>query len=130
MINSEIIENLGQIDLCICDKTGTITENSLNLKRIYVDNLTFVLSSDSKNNAQSNLSSSTSTQSNSKKFSIDSIQLIKQHLEQDADDLKAPDLFLCMNLCHTAIVSQRKGSKSSDYITESEDELTFLLSTK
>ena len=35
-----------------------------------------------------------------------------------------------MNLCHTAIVSKRKGSSGGDFVSESEDELTFLLSTK
>ena len=39
--NTEVIENLGQVDCCICDKTGTLTTNLLTLKKIYVDGLTF-----------------------------------------------------------------------------------------
>ena len=35
--NSEILENLGQIDLCICDKTGTLTDNMFKLRRFYTD---------------------------------------------------------------------------------------------
>ena len=35
--NVEIIENLGQVDLCICDKTGTLTNNVLKLRKIYTD---------------------------------------------------------------------------------------------
>lgn len=27
--NPEVIENLGQVDMCICDKTGTLTQNAL-----------------------------------------------------------------------------------------------------
>ena len=38
--NTEIIENLGQVDLCICDKTGTLTQNLLTLRKIYTDNKT------------------------------------------------------------------------------------------
>lgn len=126
VMNTEIIENLGQVDLCICDKTGTLTENSLNLRRLYMDNLTFVLNSDVTGNSKG----SSGAFSQNKKFSIDSIQLVKQHLEQDSEELNAPNLFLCMNLCHSAIVSQRKGSQNRDFVSESEDELTFLMSTK
>jgi len=39
--NTEIIENLGLIDLCICDKTGTLTKNELTLAKIYTDNKIF-----------------------------------------------------------------------------------------
>ena len=35
--NSEVIENLGQIDLCICDKTGTLTKNELVLRELYCE---------------------------------------------------------------------------------------------
>ena len=35
--NSDILENLGQIDLCICDKTGTLTDNMFKLRRFYTD---------------------------------------------------------------------------------------------
>lgn len=39
--NTEIIENLGQVELCICDKTGTLTENSLTMRCFYTDGKTF-----------------------------------------------------------------------------------------
>ena len=35
--NSEVIENLGQIDLCICDKTGTLTKNELIFKEFFCE---------------------------------------------------------------------------------------------
>lgn len=35
--NTEIIENLGQANLCVCDKTGTLTQNRLTLRKIYTD---------------------------------------------------------------------------------------------
>lgn len=35
--NTEVIENLGKIDLCICDKTGTLTKNELLMKELYTD---------------------------------------------------------------------------------------------
>ena len=67
--NTEIIENLGQVDLCICDKTGTLTENSLSLKRIYMDGMTFKMSP----TVASNISIAKSAENYHKKFSIDSI---------------------------------------------------------
>ena len=39
--NTEVIENLGQVDLCICDKTGTLTKNELTIKEFYTDNKLF-----------------------------------------------------------------------------------------
>jgi len=39
--NTEVIENLGKIDLCICDKTGTLTKNELLMKELYTDSTSF-----------------------------------------------------------------------------------------
>ena len=41
--NTEIIENLGQVDLCICDKTGTLTQNQLTLRKVYTDGKTLII---------------------------------------------------------------------------------------
>jgi P-type E1-E2 ATPase len=35
--NSQVIENLGKVDLVMTDKTGTLTENEMILRRFYVD---------------------------------------------------------------------------------------------
>lgn len=35
--NSEVIENLGQVDLCICDKTGTLTKNELIIREFFCE---------------------------------------------------------------------------------------------
>ena len=39
--NSEVIENLGQLDLLLTDKTGTLTSNNMRIKRIYCDKKIF-----------------------------------------------------------------------------------------
>ena len=44
--NTEIIENLGQIDLCVCDKTGTLTNNSLKFRIFYTDGKLFYIKDD------------------------------------------------------------------------------------
>ena len=44
--NTEIIENLGQIDLCVCDKTGTLTSNSLKFRLVYTDGKLFHIKDD------------------------------------------------------------------------------------
>jgi P-type E1-E2 ATPase len=36
-LNSQIIENLGQINLLLTDKTGTLTQGVMTMKKIYVD---------------------------------------------------------------------------------------------
>jgi P-type E1-E2 ATPase len=36
-LNSQIIENLGQINLLLTDKTGTLTQGVMTMKKVYVD---------------------------------------------------------------------------------------------
>ena len=36
--NSEVLENLGEINLLLTDKTGTLTKNQMILRNIYCDN--------------------------------------------------------------------------------------------
>ena len=47
--NTEVIENLGAVDLVVADKTGTITMNELILREIYADKkvIKFAYSEDS-----------------------------------------------------------------------------------
>ena len=120
--NTEVIENLGQVDCCICDKTGTLTTNLLTLKKIYVDGLTFDI--------KPMLSDASTAQHQfAGKISNESVIMIKKHLES-ASSKNGTNLFLCLALCHTAIVSTKKGSKIGEFIGESEDELTLLSAAK
>ena len=69
--NTEIIENLGLIDLCICDKTGTLTKNELTLVKIYTDNKIF------------NLQPVKDKKTDEIRFSSKSVTLIREHLDSN-----------------------------------------------
>ena len=39
--NLEVLENMGQLDLLLTDKTGTLTSNNMKIKSIYCDKKIF-----------------------------------------------------------------------------------------
>ena len=44
--NSEVLENLGQINLLLADKTGTLTRNQMILRTFYCDNRVWKIEED------------------------------------------------------------------------------------
>ena len=126
--NTEIIENLGQVNLAICDKTGTLTENKLTLRKIYTDATTLTVKQADEVAAEKSHSLS---EDDRKKISTMSILEIRDFLKSDRA-VYAHNLFICMAVCHTAIVAAKKNrsSASGNYICDSEDEFTLLNAVK
>lgn len=108
---------MGLIDLCICDKTGTLTKNELTLAKIYTDNKIF------------SMQPLKDRKSKEIRFTQESVTLIREHLNS-SEVKNAENMFYCMALCHTAVVSEHKGGTYGEYISESEDELTLINSAK
>ena len=73
--NPNLIENLGEIDLLLTDKTGTLTSNNMRIKSIYCDNKIFGVEGIK---ASPDLIRRIDA---AKNLDDDSIELIKYHLE-------------------------------------------------
>jgi len=43
ILNPQVIENLGQINLLLSDKTGTLTQGKMKLKKIFLDGREFAV---------------------------------------------------------------------------------------
>ena len=112
--------------MAICDKTGTLTENQLTMRKIYTDGVTLEVKQ-----ADDGLPSHNRNQDNrDSKLSTNTILEIREFLSSDRAK-NAYDLFTCMSVCHSAIVSSKKNSGfSGGFICDSEDEFTMLNTVK
>ncbi|RNA39590.1 putative phospholipid-transporting ATPase IF, partial [Brachionus plicatilis] len=98
--NSNVNEDLGQVEYLFTDKTGTLTENEMIFKRFFVNNQTF----DYKNG-----------------------QVVKIDSQDKPVDLQNEELrnfFLCLSLCHSVQVD--KNAQKEKYQASSPDEFSFV----
>lgn len=116
--NTEVIENLGQVDLCICDKTGTLTKNELIIRELYTDNRSFMIKYEESD-------ASKNDQVSEPKIRHENLMLVRNFINAESA-MQRQNIFLCMALCHTAIVSKHKVGMNGSFISESEDELALL----
>ena len=118
-----MIENLGQVELLVADKTGTLTMNELILKEIYADNSLIKISHGQGRNTTN------SGQKVKSEIDLDSLVMVRNVIQHSSDKM-AHHLFFCMTVCHSAVVSRIKSESSRGFISESEDELALLDAAK
>ena len=133
-----MLENLGEINLLLTDKTGTLTENQMILRSLYCDDRVWSIEAAKKQRLDAEV-----------KISAESIEWIHNHLDEEPQPVDVAinrseakpgkrkhkkkkeknmhNFLLCIALCHSGRIN--KGGKNS-YICYSEDERCLLLCTK
>ena len=120
--NTEVIENVGQIDLIVADKTGTLTLNELIMREIYTDNKLIKINYRNQNVKEEK-------ENAPRVMTTETVVYMRDFIE-DERNMAAKNLFFCMSLCHTAIVQRLKKHGQRGFISESEDELALLAAAR
>jgi len=85
---TDLIEELGQVDIMFCDKTGTLTQNDMLLKKCYVNGR--IYEPESSTNFEETISE------------IMNMKLQSNETKDEEDREKLEDYFHLLTLCHSA----------------------------
>lgn len=113
--DTEVLENLGQLDLVLTDKTGTLTNNNMVIRSIYCDKKIFGIQQEDEDSDGEDYNAAKAAN-----ISRESVELLTSYMEKASHD-DMHDLFLCIAVCHSGKVGRDK-----DFVCSSEDERALL----
>jgi phospholipid-translocating P-type ATPase (flippase) len=99
--NERLNENLGQVDYILTDKTGTITENSLKVRSICVDNKMFHISEDERIQTEPNKLEIDLLQCKPMEDNMDNTDYLRSLLDTESGSEVFKEFVKCMTLCNT-----------------------------
>ncbi|CDW89464.1 p-type atpase [Stylonychia lemnae] len=119
--NSDLIEELGQVDFIFSDKTGTLTQNKMIFKKCSVGNVIYGESQQIDDPQQDELVQSSKEKILKEMFDNKQFSEHGQQLMQ---------FFRTLAVCHTCMVERDKDSGKLKYSSSSPDELALVQGSK
>lgn len=135
--NSDLIEELGQVDFIFTDKTGTLTLNQMEFKNCSVEGKIFIEKSSNENDIKE-MYNSRSHFKNSIDKDDELMDMTYYWNEEYENNDKLYDFFKFMAICHSVRVDKKSKDKEEsksevvecDYQCSSPDELALVLASK
>jgi phospholipid-transporting ATPase len=117
---SDLIEELGQVEIIFSDKTGTLTKNEMEFRKCSVNNNIYGDVSCSLNSFQMDSKAKNTINGDPKAYNI----LISPPAEHSEDKQKLTEFFTICSVCHSAYISEKNNNKT--FHSSSPDEVALL----
>jgi len=111
---TDLIEELGQVEFIFSDKTGTLTCNSMVLKKCFVNNKVYGMIQTEKHDQKFTINGDTSAKE----------KILSENLDDLKDKIKLSEFFTLLALCHS--VFPEKTDKGILYQGSSPDDIALV----
>eukprot|EP00347_Sterkiella_histriomuscorum_P002846 403366575 len=128
--NSDLIEELGQVEFIFSDKTGTLTQNKMQFKKISVGGKIYgrLLSNETENSEGMCTSSVSIIQDQIKSYNKNT--KLNQKIDSFNDGLQLHLFFNLLAVCHTVVCDVDVKTQVMQYQASSPDELALSMGAK
>ncbi|KAJ5067958.1 putative phospholipid-transporting atpase [Anaeramoeba ignava] len=104
--NSDLNEELGQIEIILSDKTGTLTENEMEIYKCSIGEKVYHFTNK------------------------DDINQLRELMKNEEQNLLVSQFFHAISLCHTVIPEYNELTKKNDFQGQSQDEVALVKAAK